>query len=119
MLWLLFAYFLSVSIDGIDYGFFLSLASTMLASFSLDMLSYLVRGDINFSTNALSIWISTEVRLQCIILCLIYLHHIDKVTILLVCILSIVAGRLDGAWVEGRQGFFNLFLICYHLTTKR
>jgi hypothetical protein len=24
--------------------------------------------------------------------------------------LSIVAGRLNGAWVEGRQGFFNLFV---------
>ena len=119
MLWLLFACFLSVSIDGIDCGFFLSLASTMLASLSLDRLSYLVRGDINFSANALSIWISIEVRLQSIILCLVYLHYIDKIAILLVCVLSIAASRLDGAWVEGRQGFFNLFLICYHLTTKR
>jgi hypothetical protein len=48
VLWLLFACFLSVSIEGINYGFFLSLASTMLASLSLDMLYYLVRGGINF-----------------------------------------------------------------------
>jgi hypothetical protein len=37
VLWLLFACFLSVSIDGINCGFHLSLASTMLASLYPDI----------------------------------------------------------------------------------
>jgi hypothetical protein len=97
-------------------AYFFSLPAPCLP-LSLDRV-YLLRGNIVFNTNFLFIWINIEVCLQCVILCLVYLHHIDKVTILILCVLSIVADSLNDTWVKDRHDFFNLLFIRNYITTK-
>lgn len=109
-------FFFSWILVGSTVAYFFSLPAPCLP-LSLDRV-YLLRGNIVFNTNFLFIWINIEVCLQCVILCLVYLHHIDKVTILILCVLSIVADSLNDTWVKDRHDFFNLLFIRNYITTK-